>query len=113
MKREKAIAQLRDLIRDRRSFLDKSEPNSVFQDDIDALEYAVNHLQNHVQSMPCHHGEGVTVRPDGVHELSPHAYKLTQKLRNVTVEVLTCEKCGDVSIAGYRQDDTEEVTDDV
>ena len=56
----------------------------------------------------CSHGEGVTVRPDGVHELSPHAYKLTQKLRNVTVEVLTCETCGDVSVAWYRQDDTEE-----
>ncbi len=63
--------------------------------------------------IPCSHGEGVTVRPDGVHELSPHAYKLTQKLRNVTVEVLTCETCGDVSVAWYRQEDTEEVTDDV
>ena len=61
--------------------------------------------------VPCSHGEGVTVRPDGLHELSPHTYKLTQKLRNVTVEILTCETCGDVSIAWCRQDDTEEVTD--
>lgn len=57
---------------------------------------------------PCSHGEGVTVRPDGIHELSPHVYRLTERLRNVTVEILTCEECGDVSIAWYRQNDTEE-----
>ena len=57
---------------------------------------------------PCSHGDGVIVRPDGVHELSPHVYRLTERLRNVTVEILTCEECGDVSIAWYRQNDTEE-----
>lgn len=60
----------------------------------------------------CSNGYGVIVRPDGVHELSPHAYKLTQRLRNVTVEVLTCETCGDVSVAWYRQEDTEDITND-
>ena len=69
---------------------------------------AVRELARDV-NRPCTHGEGVTVRPDGVHELSPHAYTLIQRLRNVTVEILTCETCGDVSVAWYRQDDTEEV----
>lgn len=60
----------------------------------------------------CSHGDGVSVRLDGVHELSPHVYRLTERLRNVTVEILTCEECGDVSVAWYRQADTEEVIDD-
>lgn len=78
----------------------------------DSAPYLVGLMEGKRTAPPrthCSHGEGVTVRPDGVHELSPHAYKLTQKLRNVTVEVLTCETCGDVSVAWYRQDDTEEV----
>ena len=60
----------------------------------------------------CSFGDGVTIRPDGVHELSPHKYELTEKYKNVTVEVLTCKDCGDVSIAWYRQDNTEDVTDE-
>ena len=53
----------------------------------------------------------VTIKPDGIHELSPHKFKLDKRLRNVTIEILHCEKCGEVSIGWYRQDDTEEVTD--
>lgn len=46
MGKEEAIAQLKDLIRDRKSFIDKNEPNSVFQDDIDALTYAVDFMES-------------------------------------------------------------------
>ena len=60
----------------------------------------------------CSFGDGVTICPDGVHELSPHKYELTEKYKNVTVEVLTCKDCGDVSIAWYRQDNTEDITDE-
>ena len=52
MKREDAIAQLKDLIRDRESFIDKAEPNSVFQNDIDALAYAVDFLQKDPKPTP-------------------------------------------------------------
>lgn len=65
----------------------------------------INH--NH----PCSFGEGVTMRI-GEHEVSPHTYKLVQTLRNVTIEILECKYCGDISIAWYRQDDTEEVNED-
>lgn len=61
--------------------------------------------------MACNHN-GITIKPDGIHELSPHKFKLEQKLRNVTVEILRCEECGEVSIGWYRQEDTEEVEED-
>lgn len=51
----------------------------------------------------------VTIKPDGIHELSTHKYKLDKRLKNVTIEILRCERCGEVSIGWYRQDDTEEV----
>ncbi|MBO5969969.1 MAG: hypothetical protein J6S14_15885 [Clostridia bacterium] len=59
----------------------------------------------------CEWGGGMSVRPDGVHELTACCYQLKQKLRNVTVEILECPVCGDVSIGWYRQDNTEEVDD--
>lgn len=56
----------------------------------------------------CHFPDGITIKPDGVHELSPHIFKQKQLLHNVTVEILECEKCGETSIAWYRQEDTYE-----
>lgn len=44
----------------------------------------------------------------GGYELDPNIYKVKQKLKNVTVEILESEN-GDISIGWYRQPDTEEV----
>jgi len=60
----------------------------------------------------CNH-DGFKIKPDGIHELSPHKYALVQKLKNVTIEILQCEICGKLSIGWYRQENTEEVDDDV
>ena len=49
-------------------------------------------------------------KPDGIHECEPKIFKLTQRLRNVTVEILESDD-GEVSIGWYRQDDTEDITD--
>ena len=57
----------------------------------------------------CKFPDGVVVKLDGIHEVEPHAYRLKQKLKNVTVEILECSECGDVSIGWYRQEDTEEI----
>lgn len=46
-KRNETIAQLQDLIKDREAFLDKEEPDSVFQKDIDALRWAVDFINAH------------------------------------------------------------------
>ena len=58
----------------------------------------------------CNHN-GITIKPDGIHPLSPHQYVQEEHLKNVTVQVLRCKKCGHVSIGWYRQPDTEEVGD--
>lgn len=53
--------------------------------------------------------EWISVKPDGVHDLSPHNFKKVQRLKNVTVEILQCKVCGKVSIGWYRQNNTEEI----
>lgn len=40
---------------------------------------------------------------------APCQYILTEIHKNVTVEVLKCPKCGDVSIGWYKQDNTEDI----
>lgn len=56
----------------------------------------------------CTFPDGVTVKPDGMHELDPHQYELDGIYTNVTVEILRCKKCGHVSIGWHRQENTEE-----
>ena len=59
-----------------------------------------------VIEMKCSFPDGITVKPDGVHDLDPCEYELTERHRNVTVEVLRCRKCGHVEISWLRQDNT-------
>lgn len=61
--------------------------------------------------MNCNHGE-VTIKPDGVHVLSPHKFHLERRLKNVTVEILKCPDCGEVSIGWIPQADTEDITEE-
>ena len=56
----------------------------------------------------CTWGDGITVKPDGVHELDPCEYEVVEAYRNVTVEVLRCKNCGHVEISWIRQENTEE-----
>ena len=55
------------------------------------------------------HIDEVVIKPDGIHPLSPHQFVEEEHLRNVTIQILRCEKCGHVSIGWYRQPDTEKV----
>lgn len=57
----------------------------------------------------CTWGDGITVKPDGLHELDPCEYEVVEAYRNVTVEVLRCRRCGHIEITWRRQSDTEEV----
>lgn len=57
----------------------------------------------------CRFPDGVVGKPDGVHELDPCVYADKQVLRNVTVKVSQCIRCGRVSIEWERQSNTEEV----
>ena len=56
----------------------------------------------------CKHN-GITIKPDGIHPLSQHLFVEEECLKNVTVQILRCRKCGHVSIGWYRQANTEEV----
>lgn len=56
----------------------------------------------------CVFSGGISIKPDGVNDLDPCEYELTEKYRNVTVEVLRCKKCGHVEILWHRQENTEE-----
>lgn len=59
----------------------------------------------------CEFPESMSIKPDGIHELSPHAFDLVGRYRNVTVEILRCKNCGEVSIGWFRQEDTDEIED--
>ena len=74
---------------------------------IAALQAAIEDLRKQM-SMKCNFGAGVVIKPDGVNELDACAYELMEKHRNVTVEVLRCQKCGHIEILWHRQDDTED-----
>lgn len=60
----------------------------------------------------CSHGDGITVKPDGVNELDPCRYREVQVLKNVTLHVLECMKCGHIELEYEKQADTEDITDD-
>ena len=59
----------------------------------------------------CSH-DGITIKPDGVHELDPCIYETTEAYANVTVFVRKCKHCGHIDIAWKRQDDTLELEEE-
>lgn len=52
-------------------------------------------------------GNAVTFKPDGVHEMSACEYEEIERHTNVTVIILRCKNCGDISIAWQRQENTD------
>lgn len=63
-------------------------------------------------SHKCSFPEGLTIKPDGIHELDPCVYETIETYKNVTVEVRQCMKCGRTDIVWIRQEDTERVVND-
>lgn len=55
---------------------------------------------------------GIDYRPDGFHSLDPCEYEMYQRYRNVTVEILRCTKCNDYKVTWFKQDNTEDITDE-
>lgn len=47
----------------------------------------------------------ISVKPDGVHELDPCVYEEVETVKNATVHVLRCKKCGHVEIEWERNND--------
>lgn len=65
-----------------------------------------------MKNKPCSFGDGITIKPDGIHELDPHDYELSEKYENVTIEILKCKSCGEISIGWYRQPNTIKIKDE-
>lgn len=59
----------------------------------------------------CSWGDGITIRPDGEHELDPCIYRDEFIARNVTVIISKCVRCGHVSFGWKEQPDTEILLD--
>lgn len=57
----------------------------------------------------CKFPEGITIKPDGIHELDPCEYQEVERYANVTISIRRCKKCGNIDIAWFRQEDTEEL----
>ncbi len=57
----------------------------------------------------CKYPEGITIKPDGIHDLDPCVYEDIEKYANVTVVVSRCKICGHIEISWMRQDDTVEL----
>lgn len=55
----------------------------------------------------CTFGDGMTIKPDGVHELDPCLYEDIEIWHNVTVIVSRCKHCGHIELSWIKQDDTE------
>lgn len=52
---------------------------------------------------------GLTIKPDGIHELDPCVYEDIEMHTNCTVIVAKCKNCGNIDIRWIRQDDTEDI----
>lgn len=42
----------------------------------------------------CRFPDGMTIKPDGIHELDPCLYEEVEVIKNCTVRVLRCVRCG-------------------
>lgn len=53
----------------------------------------------------CSFPPGITIRPDGVHELSPHRYEEAGFPFEADIEVYQCSRCGSLSVLFRGLDD--------
>ena len=55
---------------------------------------------------------GLTIKPDGVHQLAAGLFETEQVFTNCTVEVSHCKHCGEYELSWYRTAATEEVPEE-
>lgn len=55
---------------------------------------------------------GLTIKPDGVHQLAAGLFETEQVFTNCTVEVSRCKHCGEYELSWYRTAATEEVPEE-
>lgn len=52
---------------------------------------------------------GFDIKPDGIHSLDPCQFEEDEVWTNVTVQILKCKKCGEVSIGWYKNSNSKKV----
>lgn len=60
----------------------------------------------------CKFPDGIRVKPNGKDDLDPCEYEVLETLKNVTIQILRCTKCGWVEISWIRQQDTISIPDE-
>ena len=55
----------------------------------------------------CQFPDGITVRPDGIHELDPCVYEEIEVVAHCIVHVLRCKRCGHMEIEWEREASTD------
>ncbi|MBR5862164.1 MAG: hypothetical protein IKZ08_02430 [Bacteroidales bacterium] len=57
----------------------------------------------------CQFPKGVTIKPDGIHDLDPCKYQRMESHKNVTVHIDRCMVCGHVEISWTPQENTQSI----
>lgn len=57
----------------------------------------------------CSMPDGMSFRPDGIHEVDPCVYEDIEMHTNVTVIVSRCKNCGHISLSWLRTPETEDI----
>jgi hypothetical protein len=57
----------------------------------------------------CTYPEGMSWKPDGVHDVDPCVYQDIEMHTNATVIVSRCVKCGKIILSWLRTEDTEDI----
>ena len=65
-----------------------------------------DNMKKKTEKSKCTWGDGITVKPDGVHELDPCVYEDIEIHRNVTVIVSRCIRCGNIVVSWKSQENT-------
>lgn len=65
-------------------------------------------------SNKCSMPDGISIRPDGIHEIDPCIYEEIERHSGCIVHVMRCRRCGHIEISWERGEDyqLEEVTDE-
>ena len=56
---------------------------------------------------PCEWPDGITIRPDGVHDLDPCVFDELEIVEGATVTLLRCRYCGKIEILWKRPKEVE------
>ena len=88
---------------------------NVYWDDRQMYLPHLNHPDIPLELRPpkkCTYPAGISLKPDGVHELDPCLYETIEEHTNVTLSIMSCVNCGHTEFSWVKQDTTESTYSD-